>query len=279
VIYLLDADLNGDDSVRHLVLAGKVKYVPMTNHEAFESVVTKLLPLVYRERNESGNFLCKPEELDTVILDSAPAMAELMRWDSKFGSDPTKTILDKRKLYLGGDANFLTVYNWTTDAIMTRLKNLRAAGARVITTSHTDESVDPASLTKKMSPDMNDALRKSMMRACSDVFRMYELFDPIVNKTTGEVSVPAGFRILQLAKNDEAVAKYHVTDEYATKIPKEITVPPTGGLHKLYVVLGKRPSWLHLYGAEGVGKTTFACSEADPVPVPVTRTKKKEEVA
>jgi hypothetical protein len=258
---LLDADMNGSDSIQHLVDAKLINYIPITSHDLFDKTIIGLLNIV------------GPNDL--VILDTASASAETHRWDSKLGNDPTASLMDKRRLYLGGDANYLTVYAWTSDSLMRRLKNLRALDCRIITTSHEDETMDMASLTKKRGPQMNKALYKSIMQSTSDVFRMYELFEPVLNED-GTVKVPSGTRVLQLAKTEEAVAKFHVQPTKALSIPPTIYVPLQGGLHKLYSILGKRPSWLHIYGAEGVGKTAFACSEADEPPKKKSPTSKPQ---
>jgi hypothetical protein len=263
MIYLFDCDLNGSDSIQHLIDQKKIEYIPTPSQEIFERTCIKLLPKVQKD--------------DLIIVDTIASLAETSRLDAKLGSDSSKNLLDKKHLYLDGDKNYLTVYSWSGDSIIRRLKNFIGTdvGCRVITTSHESEEIDPASLTKKRAPELNPALFKTIIRVTSDIFRMYELFDPIMKADGQSVAVPAGERMLQLRKSDDAVTKYHVVPEHARNVPKTMVVPLTGGLHRLYEKLHKRPTWLHIYGVAGVGKTTFICSEADPPPV----SRGKKEVA
>jgi hypothetical protein len=248
MIWLLDADQNGDDSIRHLVEAKAINYVPIPGFQAFEQAVKTLLPLV------------GPNDL--VILDTLASMANSTRGDAKLGTDAQADLWDRRSKYLDGDKNYLTVYSLATDVIMRRLKNIRATGARIITTSHEDEKIDPTDAMKKRAPKLNDALYQSIMAATSDVFRLFEIVTPLLNPD-GSERVAQGTRVLQLRKSEDAVAKYHVRPSVSDTIPMYLKLPKTGGLHTLYNEIGKRPTWLHLYGAPGAGKTALSVSEAE----------------
>lgn len=252
--------MNGDDSIRHLVESGAIQYHPVPSFQAYQAVIQKLLPVLTPQ--------------DTVLLDTIGSLATSVRWDAKLGTDMTQDLWEKRGLYLGGDKNYLTVYTLAGDLTMRRLKNIRSTGARIITTSHEAEKIDPTDGLNKLAPKMNDALYTSIMAATSDVFRLSELVDPILfpdgHPQAGEVRIPIGTRILQLRKTDEAVAKYHVSPERSASIKRLLQMPPTGGLHVLYAHLGKKPTWMHLYGAPGAGKTALSCSEAEAVPIAAT---------
>jgi hypothetical protein len=244
MIYLLNADLNGNDSIAHLIDGGKVKELECGTFEAFD--------------NHSRALLTKVSSGDIVIVDTLTSLANTTRGDAKLGNDESESLWDKREKFLG-DKNYLTVYELAGQLIMRRLKNLRARGCHLITTTHEDEQRDDGTLMRKRAPALNAALYRSLMGASSDVLRMQVLTDPITN-SKGEVKVPAGVRTLQLRVTDDAVIKTHVRREIGEKLPKYIYNP---SWEKLVKVLGKTPSWLVLYGPPGVGKTSLSTDAAE----------------
>jgi hypothetical protein len=255
VIYALDSDMNGDDSIRRFIKAGTVQHMPVPTYGDFEHIVMDLIPKIKRGQ-------------DIVVVDTLGCLAETTRGDAKLGTNPQDDLWSKRALYLGGDKNYLTVYSLAGDLIMRRLKNLRAAGARIITTSHEDDVIDPATNTKKIGPKLNPAFYESLMHATSDVVRLIQNPEDKLNEE-GEVVLPAGARALQLRPSESAIAKFHVDDpERALTMPRMLRMPLKGGLHVLNSTYDKEPSWLHIYGVPGAGKTSLAVSEAEaPTPV------------
>jgi hypothetical protein len=251
MIYYLDADMNGEDSIRRILATGRVQRFEVPTYKEFERSVSALIPKITRGK-------------DTVILDTLSGMADTTRGDAKLGTNVADDLWEKRGLYLSGDKNYLTVYSLAGDLIMRRLKNLRAAGARIITTSHEDtDVVDISTSTKKIGPRINPALFESLKHATSDIVRMICAAEDRRNEA-GEVIVPAGTRALQLRPSDTAIAKFHLPDpERAMALARFIQLPLHGGLHTLYAAYDKEPTWLHIYGDAGVGKTSLACSEAE----------------
>ena len=244
MIYWLDCDVNGADSIERLIKEGKVQHIVCDTFVAFEKAIVGLLPKV------------TPEDL--VIVDTVTSLANTTRGDMKLGTDLTASLWDQRSIFFS-DKNYLTVYEAAGQSIMRRIKNLRARGARIITVCHEDEQLDPATLGKKRAPQVNEALYRSLLAASSDVFRLYALADDELNQETGEVKYKADTRFLQLRNSEEAVAKFHVEREQVEKIPSRLSNPT---LPRLYKALAKRPSWCLLYGPPGAGKTSLAVSEA-----------------
>lgn len=243
-VYLLDADLGGTDSVDHLIKAGLVKHIPIHSFPAYEEIVAKLLPIV------------GPDDL--IILDTVTSFANTTRGDMKLGTDLSASLWDKRSVYFS-DKNYLTVYEAASQVIMRRLKNLRARGARIITTLHEDDQRDEISMTKKRAPAVNEAFYKALMAASSDVFPLSVVLEDQLDDQ-GNVKLAAGTRILHMRMSDDYVTKVHVPRHVSEKLPRGIKDPT---LPKLYSVLQKRPSWLVIYGPPGAGKTSLACSEAE----------------
>jgi hypothetical protein len=239
--YLLDFDLNGADSIAHLI-PNKVVHMECDSFITFEGYFKELLPKV------------GPDDL--VIMDTISKAADTTRGDMKLGVDPGEALWDKRGLYLGGDKNYLTVYEAAGQFIMRRLRNLRARGARIITTAHEDEQDDKTTLMKLRAPAVNEALYKSLMGSSSDVLRLRQTTEDM--DLGGGKVLPAYSRVLELRPDGEAIIKTHVAPDRNKEMPRRILHPT---LPKLYKTLGKRPTWLVLYGPPGAGKTTLATSE------------------
>lgn len=248
MIYLLDCDGNGVDSIADILEAKpkEITHIPVTTFEDFDNwaakVTNKLTPN------------------DLVILDTLNSLANTTRGDAKLGTDATENLWAKRDKILG-DKNYLTVYELAGQLILRRLKNLGRGGqgARIIVTCHEaeklDESTSPA--TKRRGPDVNPALLGSLMGTSSDVFRLRTLEDAVLNDK-GQVVLAADTRLLDLRRTDEIMAKYHVPLSRVPQIKKALANPT---LPMLYEHLGKKPSFLVVYGPPGAGKTTFVTSE------------------
>lgn len=243
MIYLLDADLNGLDSIQHLIDESKVTWLPCHTFKAFEDHVRNLLNTV--------------TENDTVILDTITSLANTTRGDMKLGTDTDKSIWDQRQIFMA-DKNYLTVYEAAGQSIMRWIRNLRARGAKIVVTTHEDDQRDDGTRLTKRAPAVNAALYRALMGASSDVLRLQILNQPITD-SKGVVKVPAGVRALQLRVDDDAVIKTHVRLEIGEKLPKMLFKPTWA---KLVETLGKTPSFLVLYGPPGSGKTTLATGAA-----------------
>lgn len=239
--------MGGTESVQDLIDAGKVKHITLPSFPAFDLACNDLVKAVTPE--------------DVVILDTISTLANTMRGDFRLGVEESNDLWGKRNLYFGGDKNFLTQYEAAEKMIMRRLKNLRARGCRIVTIVHEDEQVDQITMTKKRAPQLNQAFYGSLMAHSTDVFRLSMFFED-VKGNDGKLLYKSGTRVLYLqsAEGPEGhVTKYHVTRDVADALPKGI-IDPT--MSKLIATLKKKPGWLVIYGAPGLGKTTLACSEA-----------------
>lgn len=242
MFYLLDADMNGADSIAPLIASGAVTHLPCGTYPDFRDHTTRLLSKVGQD--------------DVVILDTVTLMADTTRGDIKVGPAPEADLWEMRGKLLLDELN-RNSYDAAGKMIMRPLRNLRARGARIITVCHEGEQEDKTTLTKKIGPAVNPALFSSLVGSASDMFRLTMLSEPIIDGE-GNVKIPAYARVLEMRPNEDALTKFHVARDLSEKIPKKL-VEPT--LTKLYKVLGKKPSWLLLYGSPGVGKTTLATNE------------------
>lgn len=248
LIYYYDADGNGVDSIADVLQAKpkEITHIPIRTYEEFDAHVSTIVHKVTSD--------------DLVIVDTLNSLANTTRGDAKLGTDPTENLWARREKILG-DKNYLTVYELAGQLILRRLKNLGKCGqgARIIVTCHEAEKLDDTTVppTKKRGPDVNPALLGALMGSSSDVFRLRSLDDPITNDK-GEIILPVDTRLLELRRSDEIMAKYHVP---LSRVPSIKRALPNPTLPMLYKHLGKKPTWLTIYGPPGVGKSTFVTSE------------------
>jgi hypothetical protein len=260
--HYFDCDQNGLDSVQHLLELGDVDYYLVKSFEDADEKLMRLLPKLTRN--------------DTVVIDTINSFMSTLIANCKFGTDPTESVWDKKDAFLN-DKNYLAVYNFGTQAIMQRLKCVRNRGCPIITVAHQDEQRDPITNMKVMAPQANNFLYQELSKASSDVVRLYMLEGDEYDKN-GELRYADETRFAQLRRiaGFEAYTKFHVVPAQVDKVPRRIVLRPGARnmlrLHKAY---GKRPSWLTVYGPAGIGKTTFALSELEPIDTP---TPKKEKV-
>lgn len=245
MIYLLDADRNGVDSIAKRIAAGAVKLVPCGSFVEYDAACKALA-------NRA------PQPGDLVVLDTLTQLLSTTRGDFKHGTDPKESIWDKRDLYFG-DKQALNAYQASGNMVMRWLKNLRNVGYNIVVLAHEDEALDEVTMTTKRSVKANPESRDMLYAASSDVFRLTEVVQDRTELVNGEPTVvlARGERLMLLRRTQDSLAKYHVDLEQAAKVPDAIKAPT---MAKLCSVLGKTPSFLVVYGAPGVGKTTFATS-------------------
>lgn len=248
MIYHLDADMNGLDSIQDRIVSGKVTRLPCPSIQAFDRNCVALI-------NNVG-----PD--DTVVLDTIGSMLDTIRGDFKLGDESADLLANVNSKYLSGDKNYLVVFEAAAQVVMRRIKNLRARDCHIIVTAHEDEVRDDTTLPaiKRFGPAVNPAMIGRLVGAASDVFRLYQQLGDLVNpENPVEVTVPDGTRLLRLRKTVNEIAKFHVTPDRSDAIAQLMREPT---MPKLCAHLGKRPSFLVVYGGPGVGKTTFATSDA-----------------
>ena len=267
-LFLLHADTTGTDSIQDVIDAKKIEYIPIPNFEIYERVCLDLMHHVGPN--------------DTVVLDTISQMGHLVRGDIKLGTDPEALLWENRSKYMRDTDNWGT-YTAAANLIMRRLKNLYNRGASIITTSHEEERVDPSDLRRKRNVGLNNEFRNMLDHSSSDIFRITELTENLVDPLSGEMMLEKGARLLQIRRTDEVYAKIQVTmakNEELRQAGIESIVIPSGqgtGWAKMCHVIGKRPRWLTLYGLTGVGKTNFVVRR-DPYIQPVQRNTEAKEV-
>lgn len=247
MIYLLDADLNGLDSIEFLVKDGLVTHIPCGTYETWDYAMQWLI------RN------AVPLK-DLVVHDTISQLAFLTQGDAKLGNDPYTNLWEKRNLFLEGDSNYLNVYQVSGYFLMRRCKNLASRGVRQIMTCHEGEQTDNS--IKKKAPSLNPALYARIKEVTSDVFRLWTLPYAVSDPQTGAIMYEAGTRAIQIKGDAGAIAKYHLSPFIQT--PTNIPIPRATdpALPLVELIIGKLPTTLCLYGETGVGKTTASLSEA-----------------
>jgi hypothetical protein len=242
-VILLHADTTGTDSIQDVIDAHRIEYIPIPNFEVYERACLDLLHRVGPN--------------DTVILDTISQMGHIVRGDIKLGVDPEANLWELRRKYMGDTDNWGT-YTAAANLIMRRLKNLYNRGASIVTTCHENESVDPADYRKKRSIALNKEFREMVDHCSSDIFRLSEVTESLIDPNTGATLLEAGSRLLQIRRSEEVYAKIQVTIAKNNELRADgITAISNPTWAKMVRVIGKHPRWLTLYGLTGVGKTNF----------------------
>jgi hypothetical protein len=257
VIWTIDADIGGTETVQHLIDAKLVTKFTAQSLRDFDEAVMHIL----------GH--AQPE--DEVVIDTISALANQTRGDLKLGYNYEEPIWDKSEIFFRDKFGQLG-YEAAQQLIMRRIRNLRAlaetwedTGKKAFTVtilSHQRDVIDPNTGIKgSAGPDVNPAFFAALLNVASDMFRL-DMYTEDELTEDGKVKYPKGTRVLYLRKTMDMIAKDRCTTEVSGKLPKGI-INPT--LPKLYEVLKRKPRMLVVYAPPGVGKTTLAHSNAQAV--------------
>lgn len=248
MIYLLDGDLSGIDSVQDLIEANKITRMPCRTYTEFVRHTKYLAEVV------------TPNDL--VIVDTVSKLAETLRDDILHGEDQDDSLAAISK-EIKGETYGRNAYQGAQRKFMRQIKNIHRAGdgARIITVFHETDQKDPYDVMQtKRAPAINPAFYESIVSQSSDIFRLYVAAEDVIDPKTGAVKFPRRTRFLQLQDDEHALAKYHVRRDIADKLPRRL---PNPTLPKLWKLLGKQSAWTTIYGPPGSGKTTLVCSEVE----------------
>jgi hypothetical protein len=243
-IYRFDLDSTGIDSIQSYVDQGSITNIPCPSFPEFDAQAAELL-----DKINPG---------DVVIVDTVSAGLETTRGDMMLGDSPTARLWEQADKFYG-DKHALNIYRGAQTLMLRRIKNFANRGVTTIVLAHQAEAKDYTGEVsgRIAAPMVNPAMVDDLIAACSDVFMLRHLIDPVYE---GEREViPAGKRVLYLRRTHEYTAKFHVDPMRVNPdhIPAGI-IEPT--MEKLCAKLRKIPRCLCIYGHPGAGKTTLAAS-------------------
>jgi hypothetical protein len=244
MIYYSDADQNGTDSIQDILEAHpkEITYLDAGNFERFDSELAKL----------------KPEKGDLLIIDTISGLGATLRRNAKFiGLKDDMSVWSFKEKWLGGDKNYLTVYDMAEQMIMERLKSLKNKGMNILVLAHENKQTNERTMEDAIGPELPPAFYRRLNEACSDMFRLSVLMDD-EKDSQGNIKFKEGTRVLTIKPTTEVIAKYHVNFEKAKTMPKRIMNP---SIPKIHEKLGKVPSFMAIYGCPGSGKTTLSLSQ------------------
>lgn len=244
MIYYLDCDQNGTDSIQDILDAHQkeVTYVDGGNFERADVELAKL----------------KPERGDLLIVDTISGLGATLRRNAKFiGLKDDMSVWAFKEKWLGGDKNYLTVYDMAEQMIMERLKSLKNKGMNILVLAHENKQINERTMEEATGPELPPAFYRRLNEACSDMFRLSVLMDD-EKDTQGNIKFKEGTRKLTIKPTAEVIAKYHVNFAKAQVLPSRIMNPT---IPKIHEKLGKVPSFLCVYGPPGAGKTTLSLSQ------------------
>jgi len=244
MIYYLDCDQNGTDSIQDILEAHakEITYLDGGNFERADSELAKL----------------SVAKGDLLIVDTISGLGATLRRNAKFiGLKDDMSVWAFKEKWLGGDKNYLTVYDMAEQMIMERLKSLKNKGMNILVLAHENKQTNERTLEDAIGPELPPAFYRRLNEACSDMFRLSVLLDDKMD-SEGKLIARAGRRVLTLKPTKEIIAKYHVRLEVSKILPDEI-IEPT--IPKIQRKLGKIPSFMCIYGPPGSGKTTLSLSQ------------------
>jgi len=255
VIYMLNADITGDETVAHLVRAGLVTSLTCQMFRDFDDHIMDLIP--------------KLAPGDVVIIDSISSLANQTRGDHKLGTDVLESVWDRSEIFFRDKYGQLG-YEAAQQQIMRRVRNIVAVGknmtdqgaepCRLYITAHQRDQIDPLTGIKgAFGPDLNTQFFNTLYATASDMFRLDVALEDITDPDTGAVKVAADTRMLYLKRSAEQICKNRCAPDVARRLPAGFKDPT---LPKLWRVLGRTAPCLVIYSPGGVGKTTLVCSEA-----------------
>jgi hypothetical protein len=244
MIYYSDADQNGTDSIQDILEAHpkEITYLDAGNFEKYDHELAKL----------------KPEKGDLLIVDTISGLGATLRRNAKFiGLKDDMSVWAFKEKWLGGDKNYLTVYDMAEQMIMERLKSLKNKGMNILVLAHENKQTNERTLEEAIGPELPPAFYRRLNEACSDMFRLSVLMEDEMD-TAGTMKFKEGTRKLTIKPTAEIIAKYHVNFQRAQVLPSRIMSPT---IPKIQKVLGKVPSFMCIYGPPGSGKTTLSLSQ------------------
>jgi hypothetical protein len=244
MIYYLDCDCNGTDSIQDILDANpkEITYMNGGNFERADSELAKL----------------SVAKGDLLIVDTISGLGATLRRNAKFiGLKDEMSVWAFREKWLGGDKNYLTVYDMAEQMILERLKSLKNKGMNILVLAHENKQINERTLEEAIGPELPPAFYRRLNEACSDMFRLSILMED-EKDSNGNIKAAEGTRVLTLKPTADCITKYHVSFEKAKTLPKRIINPTIPKIHK---VLGKVPSFMCLFGCPGAGKTTLSLSQ------------------
>ena len=244
MIYYLDCDQNGTDSIQDILEAHtkEITYLDGGNFERADSELAKL----------------SVAKGDLLIVDTISGLGATLRRNAKFiGLKDEMSVWAFREKWLGGDKNYLTVYDMAEQMIMERLKSLKNKGMNILVLAHENKQTNERTGEEAIGPELPPAFYRRLNEACSDMFRLSVLMADETD-SEGKVKIKEGTRVLTLKPTAEIIAKYHVSFEKAQTLHTRIINPTIPKIHR---VLGKVPSFMCIYGPPGAGKTTLSLSQ------------------
>jgi len=244
MIYYLDADQNGTDSIQDILDAHpkEITYLDGGNFERADLLLSKL----------------SVARGDLLIVDTISGLGATLRRNAKFiGLKDDMSVWAFKEKWLGGDKNYLTVYDMAEQMIMERLKSLKNKGMNILVLAHENKQINERTLEEAIGPELPPAFYRRLNEACSDMFRLTVLMED-EKDSSGSVRFKEGTRVLTIKPTQEVIAKYHVNFEKAKTMPKRIMNP---SIPKIHEKLGKTPSFMCIFGSPGTGKTTLSLSQ------------------
>lgn len=269
MIYRVNTDLNGNEAIQHLIDA---------------KLVTDIECRTYREYDKAVQALAsKVQPDDTVIVDTINRAAEQFLYTQFVGNrlKPGQSPSDLTEVT--NPSNTLTIYGQIPFYVIEQLRGLpcqlimlsqeadkffNAETGRLVkwdkesATGALPDTLPPEGLVQGAAARLSAAALRIVGDMTSDIFGIHRLMadTPGIGDDGKEYRFKRGTRVLNVSDTVAILAKVHVSVEKYRQLRDNLYNPT---LPKLYKMLGVKPKVLLIYGPNGTGKTTFACSTVE----------------
>lgn len=269
MIYRIDTDCNGTETIQHLIDDGLVENIECRDYKTYDKTVQKLASSV------------KPDDL--VIVDTINRAAEqFLFWQFvslrlKPGQSPsdlpevtnpsnTLSVYGQIPYYvietLRGIPCQLIILSQESDKFFNAETGRLTKWTKESAVAALPDALPPEGLVLGAAARLSASALQALGDLTSDTFALHRLMQdtPGTGPDGKTYNYKRGTRVLNVSDTVAILAKVHVKVEQY-RLLRDNLYDPT--LPKLYKMLGLKPRVILFYGPNGTGKTTLACSDAE----------------
>ena len=269
MIYRINTDMNGNEAIQHLIDAKLVTDIECRTYKEYDKAVQALASKV------------KPD--DCVIIDTINRAAEMFLYWQFIGirlaagqspSDLPKVANPSETLSIYGQIPFyvieqlrglpcqLVILSQEGDKFFNETTGRLTKWNKESAKGELPDTIPPEGLVLGTAARLSAAALQALGDMTSDIFGIHRLMSdtPGVAEDGKTYNFKKGTRVLNVSDTVAILAKVHVSVEKYRQLRDNLYNPT---LPKLYNMLGVKPKVLLIYGPNGTGKTTFACSTVE----------------
>lgn len=242
-------------SVAHLVRSESNPQGPVIRYRANTFKLAQAAVNDLRKGTIKG--MSDKDELVLAVLDTLTGLATRTRWELRAPADGFTDLTAASLKSTQGD------WGDMSDRCGRLLEYANAWSDQenipFLVLAHEGQRINETTQEKEGGPDLNNMLRGILLNNSDAAWRIWQE-DKIIK--LGDKSYPPDTHYLRLQTSQQFMTKKRIPRKFAEKLP---AVVPDPNLVKLFQLLGEfSPLFWTVFGPQGGGKTTLACSLSDP---------------